>query len=68
MPTPEDLLQGSTGNTESVTSDTESSASVSISQGTEIFIVFVVRFSLGRRCVNKETGVLGNLRDGSPDL
>ncbi|KAL5251288.1 hypothetical protein ACHWQZ_G016846 [Mnemiopsis leidyi] len=35
MPTPEDLLQGSTGNTESVTSDTESSASVSISQGVE---------------------------------
>ena len=33
MPTPEDLLQGTTGNTESVTSDTESSASVSISQG-----------------------------------
>ena len=33
MPTPEDLLQGTTGNSESVTSDTESSASVSISQG-----------------------------------
>ena len=44
MPTPEDLLQGTTGNTESVTSDTESSASVSISQG--ITSVIFLHFSM----------------------